>query len=380
MILVADPQVNTLIEYRYKRKFKAGDGGAGAGGNRTGAAGKAVEIKVPVGTRVFDAETGQLLCDMATPGERYVACKGGRAGRGNLRFVTSVRQAPTFAEKGEPGEARTLRLELSLVADVGLVGLPNAGKSTLISAVSAAKPKVADYPFTTLEPNLGIVRVGERSFVVADLPGLIEGASEGKGVGHRFLRHAERTRVILHVVECEPLDGTDPVRNLELVKRELALYSRKLAEKPCIVALTKIDLMEDFSERRRLLGRFGAGGDEVYAVSAVTGEGVQALLFRLAELVFETPREGLAPVIEPRSVDVPRRDWHIERHNGILQVVGKEIERVVAMTDLDNSEAVELLQRRLKKEGVFEALKLAGATDGDTICIGEFEFTYLEET
>ncbi len=372
--LIAEPKKNTLIDFRHETKFRAEDGRDGAGSTRTGRNGKPVELVVPVGTRVFDDESGRLMADLVEPGTRFVVCKGGRGGRGNTHFTTSVRQAPTFAEKGEPAVGLRLRLELSLLADVGLLGLPNAGKSTLISRVSAAKPKIADYPFTTLTPQLGIVRVGETSFVMADLPGLIEGASEGKGLGLRFLRHAERTRVVLHVVECAPIDESAPLANLRLVRAELFRYSEELASRPSVVAMTKIDLMPDRAEVLRELEKEGL---EVFPVSAVTGEGLDALLFRLAALVDSTPRPIMPVEIELEADDAAA--WEVLSGEEGYVVTGGEIERWVAMTDTSNMEALQHLHRRLKKAGVIDALADAGAVEGDTVKIGQVAFSYAED-
>lgn len=374
IVFIADPRKNTLIDFRHETKFRAEDGRDGSGATRTGKGGKSVELVVPVGTRIINDETGKLLADLVEPGQRFVACKGGRGGRGNVHFTSSVRQAPTFAEKGEPGKSMRLRLELSLLADVGLIGLPNAGKSTLISRVSAAKPKVADYPFTTLTPQLGIIRVGDSSFVMADLPGLIEGASEGKGLGHRFLRHAERTRVVLHVVECAPVDGSDPLENLRLVRKELESYSPELAGRPAVVALTKIDLIQDPTG---IASRIEGEGIEVFPVSAVTGAGLASLLFRLAALVDSSPRPVAAIVIEPEPE--LEANWDVRATNGEFVVSGDEVERWVAMTDVSNMEALHHLHRRLKKAGVIDALANAGAAEGDTVRIGNVAFNYAED-
>lgn len=374
IILIADPRKNTLIDFRHETKFRAEDGRDGSGSTRTGRSGKSVELVVPVGTRVIDDETRKLLADLVEPGQRFTACKGGRGGRGNVHFTSSVRQAPSFAEKGEPGKSLRLKLELSLLADVGLLGLPNAGKSTLISRVSAAKPKVADYPFTTLTPQLGIVRVGDTSFVMADLPGLIEGASEGKGLGHRFLRHAERTRVVLHVVDCAPVDESDPLENLRLVRKELEKYSTELATRPAVVALTKVDLLRDPME---VASRLKCEGLEVFPVSAVTGVGLDSLLYKLAELVNSSPRPVDPIVIEPKTEPVSA--WEILSADGEFLVIGEDVERWVAMTDVSSMEALQYLHRRLKKAGVIEALAKAGASEGDTVRIGNVAFSYAED-
>ncbi|MCH8275509.1 MAG: GTPase ObgE [Armatimonadetes bacterium] len=378
VILVADRKMTTLLDYSFETRFRAEDGGAGEGGSRHGGTAKSVKLKVPVGTLVKDAAGGEALADLTRDKQRFVVCKGGRGGRGNLHFTTSVRQAPAFAEKGEPGRTRRLKLELKLLADVGLIGLPNAGKSTLISVVSAARPKIAEYPFTTLVPNLGIVRVDDFSFVMADLPGLIEGAAEGKGLGHRFLRHAERTRIIVHLVECLPADGSDPLKNVEIVEQELLRYSPDLAARPRITALSKVDLIPDAAERDRLLARLQESGRDALDISAVTAHGVPALLYRLAKTLKENPPEPATTVIQPvpESAD---NEWTVELDEGTLVVRGDRVERTVAMTNLDNAEALQRLHRQLTKIGVIERLREAGAKEGDTVRIGTSEFTYVEE-
>lgn len=277
---VADENLTTLLDYRYRKEFKARKGENGSGRDRNGRGAEDVELRVPVGTVIRDAESGQVLFDLAAHGERRQAAKGGRGGLGNMNFATSTRQAPTFAQGGTPGEERTLRLELRLLADVGLLGFPNAGKSTLISRISAARPKIAAYPFTTLVPNLGVVgyRSGERSFVVADIPGLVEGAHAGHGLGHRFLRHVERCRVLVHLVDCGNEEERDPVQDYEVINRELELYSPDLARKPQIAVASKLDVT-DAGERADQLERHLADkGIKLLRISAVTGEGLDPLL------------------------------------------------------------------------------------------------------
>lgn len=379
VIFVADPNLNTLIEFHYKTHFEAENGEDGGSDNKDGRDGKSVILKVPLGTIIKDKNTGEVLVDLTSPGQTFCAVKGGRGGRGNKHFVTSVRQAPTFAEKGEPAKERVLLVEVKLLADVGLVGLPNAGKSTLIRSVSAAKPKVADYPFTTLVPTLGIVRVGEESFVMADLPGLIEGASVGKGLGDRFLRHIERTRVIVHVVECHPMDGSDPLDNYKTVLKELENYSRTLTERPSVIALSKCDLLPDESERNELLSKFAETRKNVYLLSAITGEGIEKFLYALLDILRKHPRTYESPqeiVLKPKSQE---EIWEIEKIGNAFRVKGEKVERIVAMTPLDNTEALERLHRTLTKMGVIEALKKAGAKEMDTVLIGKAEFHFTED-
>jgi GTP-binding protein len=287
VILVASEHYNTLLHFRFNPEHKAERGRHGEGNNRTGRDGASIELPVPVGTLVFDEETGELLYDFTRAGDRFVVARGGRGGRGNARFATSTHQTPTEHEPGFPGEERRLRLELKLLADVGLVGFPNAGKSTLISRISAARPKIADYPFTTLEPHLGVVDAGEdRTFVVADIPGLIEGAHLGHGLGTRFLRHIERTRLLVHLVDVSEASGRDPVQDFHVVMRELESYSAELAAKPMIVAASKIDIAQN-RERVEALEDLARGlGLPCYRISGVTGEGVASLIRAMAERVF----------------------------------------------------------------------------------------------
>ena len=300
VIIVADPQLGTLLDIRFQQRYVGERGEHGQGRDRYGHGGADRVVPVPVGTLIKDLETDQVLADLATAGARFVAAKGGRGGRGNIHFATSTNQAPRHAEPGTAGEERKLRLHLKLIADAGLLGYPNAGKSTFISRVSRAKPKIADYPFTTLIPHLGVVGLsGDRSFVLADIPGLIEGAADGAGLGHRFLRHVERTRVLLHLVELSGLPDRDPLHDFDAINTELARYDEALAKRPQIVALSKIDITETREAYPALREAFLARGIELHAVSAVTGEGLQVVLERLWARIAERKREpeaGPAPV------------------------------------------------------------------------------------
>jgi GTP-binding protein len=287
--LVADPHENTLLKFRFNPEHKAERGRHGEGSDCTGAEGRSLDVDVPVGTVVYDEATGERVHDFSTPGERLIIARGGKGGRGNARFATSTHQAPTEHEPGRPGEEKRLRLELKLLADVGLVGFPNAGKSTLISRISAARPKIADYPFTTLEPSLGVVQLdGFKSFVVADIPGLIEGAHLGHGLGIQFLRHVERTRLLAHLVDVSEGSGRDPVQDFETVMRELASFSEDLVKKPMIVLATKMDAAQDPARVEALRAAASARGLPLYPISSVTGQGIDALKFTMAEYALKT--------------------------------------------------------------------------------------------
>jgi GTP-binding protein len=334
---------------------------------------------VPVGTVVKDAETGELIADLINNGQEVVVARGGRGGRGNVHFATAHNKAPRLAEKGEPGEERRIELELKLLADVGLVGFPNAGKSTLISRVSAAKPKIAGYPFTTITPNLGMVRLADgRSFVMADIPGLIEGAHSGAGLGHEFLRHVERTRLLVHVLDTAGSEGRDPVEDFRVTNRELLLYNPVIAEKPQIIAANKMDLgpaAENFSRLKHIY----QDHYKIYPVSAVTGSGIDALVYSVADMLAALP-PAVTPAAEAqyRVTHVAPPRFTIERADSGFMVGGREIQRHVAMTDLNNEASVERLQRIMQRMGIDQALKEAGAKAGDTVKIGSFTFEYVD--
>ncbi len=286
VVLVASEHYNTLLHFRFNPEHRAERGRHGEGSNKTGRVGQSIELPVPVGTLVYDADSGELLHDFTRPGDRFVVAKGGRGGRGNQHFATPTHQAPTEHEPGKPGEERNLRLELKLLADVGLVGFPNAGKSTLISRISAARPKIADYPFTTLEPHLGVVSYDDRTFVVADIPGLIEGAHRGHGLGAQFLRHVERTRLLAHLVDVSESSGRDPVHDFEVIMQELASFNEELAGKPMLLVATKMDVAQAPARVEALQQKACETGLELIKISAVTGEGLETLVARMAEMVF----------------------------------------------------------------------------------------------
>ncbi|WP_418790724.1 GTPase ObgE [Phosphitispora sp. TUW77] len=379
VVLNADEGLRTLVDFRYQRHYKADRGEHGQGKGMHGRGAGDMQISVPVGTIIRDAESGELLADMTVHGQQVVVAAGGRGGRGNARFASAANKAPRIAEKGEPGQERWLDLELKLLADVGLVGFPNAGKSTIISRISAAKPKIADYPFTTLVPNLGVVRMPDgHSFIVADIPGLIEGAHQGAGLGHEFLRHVERTRVLVHLVDMAGVDGRDPITDFRTINRELEAYNPGLAQRPQIVAANKMDLpgaAENYQIFKSELG----DAVEIFPISAVTGKGVESLLYRVAEVLSEAlaaPEGAAIPEKVTRVSAEPR--FSVYRENDLFVVSGPEVERHYAMTDFGNEETIKRFLRILKAMGVDDELRRLGAKDGDTVRIGNLEFQFRD--
>src|SRR5690606_39222873 len=384
--LRVDPHLNTLIAFKYKQHFRAERGESGQGAKKTGKRGAHLYIDVPPGTVVMDDETGRVLADLVHPGEVVRVARGGKGGLGNARFATATRQAPRMAEKGEPGEERWIRLEMKLIADVGLVGLPNAGKSTLLAASSSARPKIADYPFTTLTPMLGVVEIGGpggETFVMADIPGLIEGAAEGVGLGHEFLRHIERTRLLIHVLDGSGgLEGRDPLEDFRTINEELAAYAPELAERPQIVAINKIDLPETQANLPRLTEALTREGYEVFPISAATTEGVPALLARVLERLRELPSPQVVAPQERRvyTLEETQEDWweaeRISRHHFVVR--GPKIERITRMTDFGNEEAAERYQRVLEASGISAKLEELGIQPGDVVHVADVELIWDE--
>ncbi len=377
LVLMAERGCRTLYDFKFRERFEA-QSGVHAIGNRRGRDGEGIILKVPLGTVVTDAASGEHIADLTIHGMKVVVCKGGRGGHGNMHYVSSIRQVPNFAEKGEPAQRRKIKLELKLLADIGLVGLPNAGKSTLLSQISAAKPKIGAYPFTTISPNMGIVSVADTSFAVADLPGLIEGASEGIGLGHQFLRHAERTKVLVHIIDAFPIDESDPLANYHLIRKELIGYSETLGELEEIIALNKIDL-DDPEKLEVIMEQFRDIGNQVFAISGVTGQGIQELKYAMMETYEETETENVAPVnliLAPKPQEDPINVIKIE--DGYV-IVGTKVTRMVAMTNLGNSDAVRYLHRRLQRMGIHELLREAGAVDGDTVYVKDAVFAFEDK-
>ncbi len=380
VILVTDEGLRTLVDFRFQKRFVAGRAENGRSKNQFGADGQDLIVRVPVGTVVKDAETKEILVDLHMPHQEFIVAKGGKGGRGNSRFATSVNRAPRIAEKGDPGEERWLELELRLLADVGLLGFPNVGKSTIISHVSAARPKIADYHFTTIDPNLGVVRLEEgKSFVLVDIPGLVEGASEGVGLGHRFLRHVERTRLLLHVLDIAGSEGRDPLEDFRIVNEELKKYNPLLSKRPQIIVANKMDLTG--AEENLIRLRAALGNElEIYPVSAVTGQGLDKIMYRCWEVLQGLPETPLIiPEESLRVVKVEQKEpFKVEYADGVWVVSGAEIERLLTKMNLSTDEAMSRFLNIIRKMGIEQELKRQGAKDGDTIQIGYMQFDYME--
>ncbi|SHI82290.1 GTP-binding protein [Anaerovibrio lipolyticus DSM 3074] len=385
IVFVVDNNMNTLLDFRYHRKFQGKNGENGDIKNQYGHNAPPCIVKVPQGTLVKDADTGEILADLTEIGQEAVIAKGGRGGRGNAKFANSANRAPTFAELGEPGESRNLILELKLLADVGLVGYPSVGKSSLVAAVSAARPEIAEYHFTTITPVLGVVSVGdiddERTFVMADIPGFIDGASEGVGLGHDFLRHVERTKVIVHIVDASGVEGRDPVEDYYKINKELKIYSEKIARRPQILAANKMDLpgaQENFERLKELAEKEGI---EIFPISAATRQGTKELIQRVAQVLdeyVEEPdvEEGVkvydAKEEDPDKVTITRNDA------GDFIVSSKSLDKLVAMTNFGNDEAIRRFQYIWRIKGIDKKLIERGIKEGNTVRIGEMEFEYRD--
>jgi len=377
VILKVSTKFNTLSYFQRRSHFKAESGKIGGSSNKTGLSADSIEIEVPPGTTVRDAATGALIADLVRPTDRVVVAKGGRGGRGNQNFATSSNQAPRYAEKGEPGVERWLKLELKLIADVGIVGVPNAGKSTLLSVLSNAKPKIADYPFTTLEPNLGVVIYDNRDLVLADIPGLIEGAHLGVGLGHAFLRHVQRTRVLIHLLNGA---NPDPLADYNQINVELSLYDEKLGSKPQIVVFNKMDLPDAQSRWPEVQAELRKRGVEPLEISAATQQNVRELIQRVFQAVDSLPEEEEA-IVEMPVYELPENEFAFtitRDDDGSFRVSGKRIERAALMTYWDYDEAVMRFQNTLEALGISEALEKAGVEVGDTVYIGNFELEWSE--
>lgn len=378
IIIVGDKDIKTLMDYSYRSIYKAENGGDGRNKKQFGKKGEDLILKVPVGTLVKDYDTDTVIYDVKHDKEEFVICKGGKGGKGNVHFKSSIRQAPRFAEPGEKGEEKTIKLELKLLADVGLIGLPNVGKSTLLSIMSNARPKIANYHFTTLEPNLGVCKVGEKSFVLADIPGLIEGASEGLGLGHDFLKHIERTKILVHVLDISGSEGRNPIEDFELINSELSSYNIKLNDKKMLVVLNKTDLgaEENIKEFRK---KYSDKVDEIVEISAATTENVDKLMYLIADTLdsieddYSTLDEQYVYFEEEKEPD-----FKVRRENENYIVEGPLIENLIYRTNFEVYESVNHLQKVLEDKGVIQQLKDLGIQDGDNVVIGDVEFDFYE--
>ncbi len=379
IIFKADPSLTTLMDFRYRKSYKAQNGEDGKARNSNGAKGESLTVLVPVGTVIRDKATGRIIKDMSEPGEEFVAARGGNGGWGNIHFATPTRQAPKFAKNGIPGQEREITLELKLIADVGLAGFPNVGKSTLLSVVSDARPKIANYHFTTLEPNLGVVNAGEgRSFVLADIPGLIEGAHQGVGLGHEFLRHIERTRVIIHVVDVSGIEGRDPIDDFEKINAELALYSDALAARPQIVAANKTDILTDPALLERFRDYIKEKELPFFEISAASGKGVRELMSYTASMLDTL---GPVEVYEPEIFDEPEEaadDFTVTRDNETYVVEGPYIEKLLRGVNFEDDESLQYFQRALRRKGIIDALREQGCGEGDPVRMYDIEFDFVE--
>jgi len=380
VILVATREKNTLYDFKYHKKYIAEDGQKGRAAKSSGKHGADLLIDVPVGTIVKDQVSDKIIADLKEEGQQFVVAKGGNGGFGNARFASATRQAPKFAKSGIPGIERAIVLELKLIADVGLLGFPNVGKSTFLSMVSDARPKIANYHFTTLSPNLGVVNMGYDSFVVADIPGIIEGASEGVGLGHEFLRHIERTRLLIHIVDVSGIEGRDPLEDFHAINKELSQYSSKLAEKPQIVAANKADIpsfndnFENFKETLEALGH------TVFAISAATKQGVSELLNYSFEQLSKIPIEEIE-IDYDESVEIAGLEEEkiaVTVEDGVFVVEGNKAHRLIGSVNFDDYESLQYFQRALRKMGIIDALKNAGAGDGSVVNIYGVEFEYTD--
>ena len=376
-----DPNANTLIDFRFTKKFKAQDGENGSGGHKYGKSGEDLYIDVPAGTIIKDAETGKIVADLSEQGQVELILKGGRGGKGNSHFATSTRQVPRFAQAGEDGEEKEIILELKLLADVGLLGFPNVGKSTFLSVVTDAKPKIANYHFTTIEPNLGVVKTKNGdSFVIADIPGIIEGASEGVGLGIQFLRHVERTRLLLHVIDASGTEGRNPVQDFYTINEELKVYSEKLSERKQIIVANKIDVMQDEEGLKELEALAQKEGVEIFKISGVTGEGVTELLNRVSEVLKTLPKEEMVEAEERvvYTLEEGKDEWTIRKDGEMFIIEGKAINRLMGRINIDDNESMYYFQKNLKTMGIEDELKRQGVQEGDLVKVLNWTFEWYE--
>lgn len=376
-----DLGLRTLVDFRYKRKYKADDGAKGENRNMSGRNAKELVVKVPRGTLVKDKQTNLVIADLSEENQRVMICRGGKGGWGNQHFATPTRQIPNFAHPGTQGVEKTVVLELKTLADVGIVGFPNAGKSTLISAVSAAKPKIANYPFTTLTPVLGIVSVGPgESFAMADIPGLVEGAHDGIGLGHAFLRHIERTRMLLHVVDVAETEGRDAISDFTIVNRELSMHDPLLASRLQLVVANKMDAVVDTEKVKSFMEHVRGLGYEAFEISGATGDGLKALIRRVADLLTTLPEITIyapASLEEELAASVYQEPYKIRNENGVYVVEGPWVTRFMGSVNLGDRESLQYFQRSMKSSGIIEALEAKGVKEGDTVRVGTAEFDFV---
>ena len=385
VVFKADNSLRTLMDFRYKRKYQAENGQNGMKKKRFGKKGADLIIKVPPGTMIIDEESGALMKDLINHGDSFVAAKGGKGGKGNVHFKSAIRQAPNFAEAGGVAKERNVILELKLIADVGLVGFPNVGKSSLLSTSSKAKPKIANYHFTTIEPNLGVVEVSNTSFVLADIAGIIEGAHQGAGMGFKFLKHIERTKIIIHVVDISGSEGRDPIEDFETINKELRAYSNVLANKPQIVAANKIDLIEDNNSGYELFKEYAENqGYAVFPISAPINLGVPELMAYAAKILAEVENTSMEEIMETfdferEDTDDNYRKVEVRRDNHKYVIEGKQLTKIFNSTNFNDIGSVRYLYKYIEKSGAIDKLKSMGLKEGDTVCIRDFEFEYIDE-
>lgn len=380
VVFIVEDGIRTLADFRYKKHYKAEPGQDGGAANCTGRNGKDLIIKVPPGTVVKDESTGRILADLTRQGQTAVIAKGGKGGKGNQHFATPTRQVPNFAKSGDLGEERWVLMELKLLADVGLIGYPNVGKSTILSSVSAAKPKIADYHFTTIEPNLGVVSLDiGKSFVIADIPGLIEGAHEGIGLGHEFLKHVERTRILIHVVDIAGVEGRDPLEDFEVINRELKEYNPGLAERPQVVAANKVDVLDSMDRFEEFSRVIEERGYKVFPVSAATGKGLRELMLYVGEMLDHLPETFLFNEQEEEVVYTAEEEepFAIHKEGDVYVVEGNWVRKVVGSTNFGSYESLQYFQRAIKRKGVVDALENMGINEGDTVKMYDLEFEYV---
>ena len=380
VILVADTNMTTLMDFTYKKKYVAENGSSGSGSKCFGKTGEDLYIKVPVGTVIRDEESGKIMADLSHGKDTFVVAKGGRGGKGNVRFCTPTRQAPNFAEPGMPGEERWVKLELKLLADIGLLGFPNVGKSTLLSVVSKARPKIADYHFTTLKPNLGVVSMpGIQSFVMADIPGIIEGAAEGTGLGLQFLRHIERTRLLIHVVDISGIEGRNPIEDFDKINEELKKYSIKLWDRPQIIAANKCDILGDdkiFEDFKKELNE--RGYDKVYKISAATRQGVDELIKDAARILSTIPIKELEINEEEKYTPEEKHFvYNITKEDDVYVIEGSFVDRLLSSVNINEPDSLKYFHKVLKNKGVIDKLIEMGIQDGDIVRLNDFEFEFM---